>query len=62
NANLWGFGKKIVEALNKVTNGNYEVKSGHVRLEDYDILDPMGFKKDILKSKPKGIRKMKLGD
>ncbi|GAA5395113.1 hypothetical protein SuUB85_11340 [Streptococcus uberis] len=53
-----GFSKKIVEVLNKETEGTYEVKSGHVRLDDYDALDPMGFKRDVLKSKPKGIRKL----
>lgn len=57
NANLWGFGKKIVEVLNKETEGTYEVKSGHVRLDDYDALDPMGFHRDKLKGYPKGIRK-----
>lgn len=58
NANLWGFGKKIVEVLNKETEGTYEVKSGHVRLDDYDILDPRGFNRVLFKNKPKGIRKL----
>ena len=57
NANLWGFGKKIVEALNKVTGDTYVVKSGHVKLEDYDTLDPYGFHRDKLKGLPKGVRK-----
>lgn len=55
-ANLWGFGKKVAEVLNRETEGIYEIKSGHVRKEDYDILDPLGFYWDQLQGKPKGVR------
>lgn len=58
NANLWGFGKKIVEVLNKETENIYEVKTGHVRVEDYDTLDPKGWYREKLKGFPKGIRKI----
>ncbi len=58
NANLWGYGKKIVEVLNKETDAIYEIKSGRVNFEDYDILDPLGFNRNKLEGIPKGIRKM----
>lgn len=57
NANLWGHGKKTTDTLNKMTEGNYTVKTGRVSLGDQEILDPHGFDIKKLQGSPKGIHK-----
>lgn len=57
NANLYGYGKKILAVLNKESDGTYTIKSGRVPIEDYKKLDPNEFYGRKLSGVPKGIHR-----
>ncbi|CRH91772.1 Uncharacterised protein [Chlamydia trachomatis] len=57
NANLYGYGKKMLAVLNKESDGTYTIKSGRVPLEDYKALDPNEFYGRKLSGVPKGIHR-----